>query len=169
MEAWTFAHRVQAQALAIFRLPHDSLHGPQHWKRVNAIGQKIAENVERVDPKVVCAFAFLHDCCRVDEGQDEEHGERAAFQIRKMDWLDLSHAQLRLLDAAISQHSKGFVIEEQPTIAACWDADRLDLFRLHITPDPELLSLPYSRQLLENYLSKQPAQEEGHDSTATKH
>jgi hypothetical protein len=32
-----------------------------------------------------------------------------------------------------------------PTIGACWDADRLDLWRLGRRPDPMLLSTPAAR------------------------
>jgi len=44
-----------------------------------------------------------------------------------------------MLAAACVRHELGEVTNH-PTIGCCWDADRLELSRLHRRPKPELLS-----------------------------
>ncbi|MCA9794566.1 MAG: hypothetical protein KC910_22315, partial [Candidatus Eremiobacteraeota bacterium] len=43
-------------------------------------------------------------------------------------------------------HEKGRVSQD-PTIGACWDADRLDLDRVGKAPDPDLMSTPTGKKL----------------------
>jgi uncharacterized protein len=51
---------------------------------------------------------------------------------------------MELLVTACSRHTCGSVSAD-PTIGTCWDADRLDLARFGIVPDPELLSTAAAR------------------------
>ena len=51
----------------------------------------------------------------------------------------MSMKQRELLFEACAEHSEGFRSTE-PTIAVCWDADRLDLHRKGLWPDARLLS-----------------------------
>ena len=53
--------------------------------------------------------------------------------------------RLNLLVEAIAKHADGLVTED-PTIACCWDADRLDLPRCGIQTNPALLSTPAARR-----------------------
>ena len=48
-------------------------------------------------------------------------------------------AQLELLQHACFEHTNGQVSSD-PTVGACWDADRLDLPRVGVTPNPALFS-----------------------------
>ena len=118
------------------------IHGELHWRTVGANGLWLAEADTRVDRAVVFHFALLHDTMRENDGYDPEHGPRAsafAAELHAEGLLALDDAQLALLREACDDHADGLTSPD-PTIGACWDADRLDLPRVGITPDPDLLS-----------------------------
>jgi uncharacterized protein len=50
----------------------------------------------------------------------------------------LEDNELELLTIACRWHSHGSVLDDV-TVSTCWDADRLDLERIGIKPDPERL------------------------------
>jgi uncharacterized protein len=52
-----------------------------------------------------------------------------------------------LLLRALTEHADGYKSED-PTIGVCWDADRLDLPRVGIQPNRELLSTTAARKLM---------------------
>ncbi len=87
-------------------------------------------------------FAFLHDSQRVNDGRDPWHGRRAAdfaVKLRREGVLDeLDAPSFEHLCEAMRLHSDGHTTGE-PAIVACWDADRLDLGRVGISPDPSRL------------------------------
>jgi uncharacterized protein len=124
-----------------FRISKQGVHGPAHWARVRYHALMIGKNCG-ADLSVVELFAFLHDSQRINEFTDPEHGARAAEFARSLNgaFFSLDTNQLELLCTAISGHSGG-EIHADPTIQTCWDADRLDLGRVGIKPDPEFLSL----------------------------
>lgn len=128
-----------------FALEWQGIHGAAHWARVKRFGELVGQDCG-ADLKVVRYFAFLHDICREDDHGDPRHGFRAAaFVHEARHQLDLSSSQLELLTTAIEYHSAGD-ISDDPTIGACWDADRLDLARLFIEPDPALMSTEKAKQ-----------------------
>ena len=113
-----------------------SVHGPEHWKRVERNGLAIAES-SGADLVIVCLFAVLHDSRRTHDEWDLDHGEAAgryAATLRSS-LLDVSDARFETLVHACHWHAHG-QLSEDPTIATCWDADRLDLPRVGIAPDP---------------------------------
>ena len=59
---------------------------------------------------------------------------------------DLNAGQLERIEEAIRHHSDGWV-HSDPSIGACWDADRLDLVRLGIAPSHGLLSTNTARKM----------------------
>ena len=59
--------------------PESAIHGPIHWRRVAWSGKVLAEETEGADAAVVQAFAYLHDVRRRNDGDDPEHGARAAL------------------------------------------------------------------------------------------
>jgi uncharacterized protein len=106
----------------------------------------IAEN-EGADRLVGRLFAILHDCCREDDCSDPLHGPRAALLIRE--WsarLRLSPSQEDLLVFAVHHHTDGETTGD-PTIGACWDADRLDLGRVGIIPGTQYMSTATGRAI----------------------
>ena len=122
----------------------EGIHGTEHWQRVLANGLFIALVTPEADPFVIAAFAALHDAYRLEDGNDPEHGSRAAQHARSfgnLGTLSLSLEQLDTLCVALEEHDRGGVTEH-PTIGACWDADRLDLPRVGVEVDPSFLSMP---------------------------
>jgi len=83
---------------------------------------------------------MLHDTQRVNDGRDPGHGKRAADVVLEHEVASRLDAKQRdQLATALIRHSDGETTDD-PTIGACWDADRLDLWRLGRRPDHELLS-----------------------------
>jgi len=126
---------------AIFELDDRSVHGPAHWMRVRANGLTLARHTG-ANTRVVELFSVFHDSCRENDWTDPDHGPRAAalaeyfFYEEKM--LLCSEDELQLLVYACGGHTYGG-ISDDPTIGTCWDADRLDLPRVGIMVDPNLL------------------------------
>ncbi len=118
------------------------LHGERHWRQVAATGLELAKHTPGADPGLVFAFAMLHDAFRQHDRADPGHGLRAAEALDELcadDWLRLDGRQQTILFEALADHPHGRTTLE-PTIGCCWDADRLDLGRCGIIPDPALLS-----------------------------
>jgi uncharacterized protein len=132
----------------VFRLNfQDGVHGVAHWSRVWFHGRRIAKTLD-VNPAIVAWFAYLHDSQRHNDHRDPLHGHRAAdFALRlRRDGLlvELNDPEFEQLCEAMRLHSDGHV-EGEPAIRACWDADRLDLGRVGIDPDPALLCTPAAK------------------------
>lgn len=123
------------------------LHGPGHWGRVEQHARAICGHM-RIPLVVPVLFAMVHDSQRIDDGADVWHGERAARFVRGQRGRQfgfLSAEQLELLVEACAHHSNGQV-STNPIIAACWDADRLDLWRIGRRPNLDLLSTAFAKQ-----------------------
>ncbi len=116
-------------------------HGQQHWQTVAAFGTILARETNGADPIVALLFGILHDCLRIDDGHDPDHGRRAGALAGALNGglFTLDEARLTALVTALSLHVDGLV-SDNSTIGACWDADRLHLWRIGVTPDPSLLS-----------------------------
>ena len=147
-ERWiTDVLRIAEDSYALGRI---SYHGPWHWEKVEYNAIKICEQVEHADPLVARLFAILHDCRRRNEHRYPEHGARAgefARHLSALQKLKINKEQLDTLEYALRYHSDGEVSED-PTIGVCWDADRLDLIRVWMIPDPEFLSTEAAKRLL---------------------
>ncbi len=116
------------------------IHGVTHRRRVAQNGLFVA-NREGADPHTVLLFAILHDCRRENDGHDPEHGPRAAALAESIghEPLGLTPEMLATLAHAMRHHDRGQVSDD-PLVGTCWDADRLHLPRVGITPDPRLMS-----------------------------
>ncbi|MEJ2207064.1 MAG: HD domain-containing protein [Gemmatimonadota bacterium] len=122
------------------------IHGLPHWGRVMENGRRLAQ-AAGADPLVVDLFALFHDARRRNEGRDPGHGARGAELARELrDALPpLTEGQLDLLCEACTHHTDGRV-HADPTIGVCWDADRLDLWRVGVRPSGDLLSTAAARE-----------------------
>jgi uncharacterized protein len=137
--------RLIAAIRAQYRLAWDGIHGAGHWERVRENGLRVAERSgARTD--VVELFACFHDACRHNNEWDPEHGPRAAELVRRLHGtsFDLDPAGLALLVEACAGHTRGGTTAEA-TVGTCWDADRLDLGRVGITPEPARLCTAAAR------------------------
>jgi uncharacterized protein len=129
------------------RLAPTALHGPDHWRRVEYNGLRLAARTG-ADPDVVRLFALFHDCRRQDDGADPGHGARGAAFAAKLRgaWFDLPDAAFELLRVACTWHTDR-IHHKHPTIGTCWDADRLDLGRVGVVPRAEFMSTAAGRGL----------------------
>ena len=123
----------------------DGIHGHAHWRRVAENGLFVAHR-EGADPHAVLLFAILHDCRRENDNHDPEHGPRAAALAEAMghEPLGIDADTLATLAHAMRHHDRGQV-SDHPLVGTCWDADRLDLPRVGITPNPVLMSTASGR------------------------
>ncbi len=124
-------------------------HGVSHWDRVYQNGQNLL--TEETNSLVVGLFAYLHDSCRKDDGIDLGHGKRAAEWIETLrdTYLKrLTDEEFHLLQEACRQHT---IVHktDNPTIDACFDADRLDLWRVGIIPDPKRMATEKGKKIAE--------------------
>jgi uncharacterized protein len=128
-----------------FRLDWRGIHGAPHWARVRHNGIILAEQTG-ANRTVVEYFAFIHDLGRRNDDHDPEHGYRAAEIAEWIagDLIDVSQDELDLLMEACRGHSDGH-LEADITVMTCWDADRLDLGRVGIRPDPHRLCTDNAR------------------------
>jgi uncharacterized protein len=138
--------RLVATVAAFATHAESSIHGPQHWQTVAAFGLILARETPGADPILALLFGILHDCLRVDDRRDPDHGRRAGVLARAMNggMFSLDEAHLETLVTALSLHVDGLVSDD-PTIGVCWDADRLHLWRIGVVPDPDLLSTAAAR------------------------
>jgi len=121
---------------AQFPLQWNGIHGAPHWARVRENGLRLAA-LTGAKPRVIELFALLHDARRRTDGHDPEHGLRAAVFAQKLagSAFELMAADHELLLAACRGHSDGLT-DGDITVLTCWDADRLDLGRVGIKPNP---------------------------------
>lgn len=142
--------RIKELALSQFVMDIHSIHGVDHWEQVKENGRMLSLQ-PNIDPLVVELFSYLHDCKRVDDHGDYEHGERAAeyvTNLREAGELNfLTQTQYTTLWTACHEHNKGIL--GIGTIGACFDADRIELIRCGITPRHELMSTPMGKLIAE--------------------
>jgi len=123
-----------------FLLGTHSPHGPSHWMRVRNNGLILADQTG-ANKKVVELFSIFHDSKRENENTDHGHGARGAKLAQEYfdkGLINCSVEELELVIRACQGHTGG-TNPNDITIATCWDADRLDLPRVGIKVDPNLL------------------------------
>ena len=126
--------------------PDSPHHGVHHWQLVAWTGAQLLPDVVEADPDVVFCFALFHDSMRLNEYADPEHGLRGgelALELLK-DWPHLDQFRLETLADACARHTGGETSSD-PSLAVCWDSDRLNLWRVGYRPDPTYLSTEPSK------------------------
>ena len=119
------------------RIFDSEFHGLAHWHQVESNGLLLTP-ATGADAVVVRLFALFHDCQRQNDGADACHGPRGAVFAGKCfreGRLGITLEQFSKLSHACAFHTE----EERSgdaTIDTCYDADRLDLGRVGISPDP---------------------------------
>lgn len=137
------------------------MHGLDHWWRVWKTALMIASGDRSVDMEVVAMYALFHDSMRFNDEEDRSHGVRG-FRLYER-WKEtmgsrhveaiFHHRQEELLMEAVCEHSEGFQTTN-PTIAVCWDADRLDIHRKGMWPDTRFMSTQEGLALCMNRLQR---------------
>jgi uncharacterized protein len=125
---------------------HSSIHGESHWQRVAAAALPLLPRTRNADPALVFLFALFHDSMRLNDGHDPLHGPRGAALARELHGgpFELEDEEMDLLAFACEEHTNGGV-GPNPTVGVGWDADRLNLWRVGIKPDPQFLSTQAAR------------------------
>ncbi|BCU77864.1 hypothetical protein llg_25790 [Luteolibacter sp. LG18] len=124
-----------------------TVHGPDHWRRVERNAVLLATRTG-ADVDVVRLFALFHDSRRENDGHDPEHGARGAAHAAELRGTAyaLDDARFELLRLACTGHTDG-LHHPDPTIGTCWDADRLDLGRVGMIPDPYYMSTAFGKEI----------------------
>lgn len=122
-----------------YALSPDGIHGIGHWARVLENGLRLAE-VTGANRQVVQLFAIFHDSRRINDVIDTGHGQRGAELASQFrgNMFDLPDDDFELLCTACVGHTDGLT-DADITVQTCWDADRLDLGRVGIMPEPKKL------------------------------
>jgi uncharacterized protein len=138
-------HALIQEIRAQFALDWRGIHGSTHWARVRANGLLLAKSTG-ADVEVIEYFSLLHDAKRQSDGADPNHGPRAAEWAQDLRGrsIDLEDAQFEMLTDACRYHTSGRT-DGEITVQTCWDADRLDLGRVGILPDPRRLCTDAAR------------------------
>lgn len=126
----------------------ETAHGPDHWLQVAFNGMLLARTTG-ADTAVVRLFALFHDARRFDEWEDPDHGPRGAALAREWRGVryELDDRRFDLLVRACREHTSARAPTGDPTVDTCLDADRLDLARVGILPDPDRLLTDAARAL----------------------
>lgn len=128
------------------------IHGEQHWKAVALMGFELARAMPGTpwDLEMLLQFAQLHDVMRENDDEDPEHGARAAELFTELvihpgipEFSPYSERTMALA-YAIHHHTDPGVADEadthSPTVGLCWDADRLNLWRVGKAPHDDYLT-----------------------------
>lgn len=129
--------KLRREVISTFPLGPKSIHGPAHWIRVAENARRVGEETG-ADIRVLELFALFHDSLRKTEIVDNGHGARGAayaVDLRRKGWFTLDAESMGLFITACEGHTEGLTTGD-PTVITCWDADRLDLWRCGIVPDP---------------------------------
>jgi len=125
---------VEDFAISHFRLDPHGTHGLSHWRKVLKFGLVLSEETEACKA-VIAYFAYFHDIMRKMEYADFDHGRRSVEFIKNSSeaqaLIHLDGNEMDNLFYAIACHADGLT-EANTTVQTCWDADRLDLFRVGI-------------------------------------
>lgn len=129
-----------------YALPRDGDHGVAHWARVLENGLRLARTTG-ANVEVVKLFAVFHDSKRVKETSDPDHGRFGAEFAAELrgQVFELPDLDFALLYRACVGHTHERN-HSDITNQTCWDADRLDLGRVGITPDPNRLCTEAARE-----------------------
>lgn len=129
-----------------YSLPFFGTHGITHWARVLENGLRIAKETG-ANERVVRLFAVLHDSRRQNESLDPGHGKRGAelAKVLRGSHFEVSDQEFDLLYEACVFHTDGKT-ESDITVQTCWDADRLDLGRVWIWPEPKQLCTEFAKK-----------------------
>ncbi len=119
-----------------------SIHGPGHWAQVEFNGLFLA-GLNGADSDVVRLFALFHDSRRIDDGYDKKHGPRGAELAREVrnELLPIDDEKFAMLYLACMAHTVASRTSTV-TVDTCFDADRLDLVRIGVMPDPVRMATP---------------------------
>lgn len=120
------------------------IHGFEHWVRVIENGIDISNNIG-TSRRIAVIFGFFHDIERLHDGDDPLHGLRGGKLLEHYrDDLKLTDEDFKNAYLACEGHNYKKNTENKE-VGACWDSDRLDLFRDNLVPRAEFMNSDYTR------------------------
>ena len=130
-----------------YTLPWNGFHGVAHWARVLENGLRLAEEIgcrHRGGP-ALCRAARLPAVQRAPRpgARPARCGARAVASGRRISSSPISTSGCCIAPALGHTHER---THPDVTIQTCWDADRLDLGRVGMMPDPRYLSTEIARR-----------------------
>jgi uncharacterized protein len=133
------SHDLIQSILRQYALSFEGIHGVPHWARVLENGRRLSE-MTGAQREIVELFAVFHDSRRINEGVDDGHGRRGSELAKELRGVayELNDDAFHILIKACDLHTEGY-LDGDVTLRTCWDADRLDLSRVGITPRAEKL------------------------------
>lgn len=140
--------RLIRRIVAGYELPLMGTHGLPHWARVLENGMRLSK-MTAANPRVVALFSVFHDARRRDEGSDPGHGKRGAKLADELrgEYFSISDEEFELLQRACARHADG-TVDVDVTVGTCWDADRLDLWRVLVVPEDKYLCTDAAKDVL---------------------
>lgn len=140
----TDSQKLQIEVIKNFAVNHakpSDIHGLLHWQNVERNATLLAEKTG-ADSQALKLFAYIHDMCRENDGGDPEHGLRASQLVKKYVGSLLSGIEEREIYRIgfACEHHTDMLRSGDLLIDTCFDADRLDLTRVGITPDPDKMA-----------------------------
>ncbi len=129
----------------------NGVHGMEHSLNVMVNGVLLSL-LNGANLKVITLFAVNHDIRRFDDHTDPEHGKRAAILLRALrrnNKIELEESEFEELCCACENHTAQ-TKSGNITIDTCYDADRLDLTRIGIAPDPNRMATQLGRYFAQN-------------------
>lgn len=140
-----------------FKLDIDGDHGKYHWNRVYLNTLMLSKYYSIIDTHFFALFALFHDSSRENEYWDEEHGKRGGDLLKTLlhNDMPLYQDELDKLCFACANHTSPNLkhqFAQDLMVHICWDADRLDLGRVFIKPDPKYFFTDYAKKIAENLI-----------------
>lgn len=136
------------------RLYESDVHGIEHWHQVEFNGMLLAPKTG-ADIDVVRLFAIFHDCRRLDDLHDAEHGPRGAEfakLCREQKLFELDDERFQKLYEACKRHTADLRTGDV-TIDTCFDADRLDLGRVGFNLEPQRMATDWGAKIARKSLT----------------
>ncbi len=136
------------------RLYESEVHGIEHWHQVEFNGLLLASRT-KADVDVVRLFAIFHDCRRMDDRHDINHGPRGAEfakLCREKKLFELEDERFEKLYKACELHTQALRTGDA-TIDTCFDADRLDLGRVGFHLDPRKMATEWGAKIARKSLT----------------
>lgn len=136
---------VMKQVMNEFHLKNSVIHGISHWSRVFYYGATLSK-IHNIDLEIIAYFSIFHDSKRMLEDDEPEHGPSAAEFFKKLDSIIFIKPENKeIIYEACRTHNlvDSTDIKE---IGVCYDADRLDLWRVSLEPSDKYLHFDISKQ-----------------------
>ncbi len=119
-------------------------YGDRHWRATALTGLHLTELTPGADAEGVVMFACLFDVMREGDGPDRAHAARAAdlfleLVAEGLDGFPPDSPRSEAMEYAIRFHEAGLITDDV-VVGVCWDADRLQAFRLGVRPKLHSLS-----------------------------